>query len=38
MNFEAMSLSELKEYAKEIGVTVGNCGLKKSKKKKFLTV
>ena len=26
MNFEAMSLSELKEYAKEIGVTVGNCG------------
>lgn len=29
MNFEAMSLSELKEYAKEIGVTVGNCGKEK---------
>lgn len=29
MNFEAMSLSELKEYAKEIGITVGNCGKEK---------
>lgn len=29
MNFEAMSLNELKEYAKEIGVTVGNCGKEK---------
>ena len=29
MNFEAMSLSELKEYAKEIGVTVGDCGKEK---------
>ena len=26
MNYEEMDISELKEYAKSIGITVGNCG------------
>ena len=29
MNYEEMSLAELKDYAKSIGVTVGNCGKEK---------
>lgn len=29
MNYDAMALTELKEYAKGIGITIGNCGKEK---------
>lgn len=40
MNYDEMTISELKDHAKELGIAVGNCGkeklIEKSKKKKLL--